>query len=62
MTSAQLNMSEPAVSKHVRVLVDAALVSKATKGATAGADARRSAFELARESVEELCGPARRSL
>src|ERR1700745_1563970 len=39
MTSAQLNMSEPAVSKHVRVLVDAALVSKAAANDTlAGAD------------------------
>ena len=53
--AAQLNMSQPAVSKHVRVLVDAALLSKTRDGRYRWCRLRRSAFEPARESIEELC-------
>ena len=53
--AAQLNMSQPAVSKHVRVLVDAALLSKTRDGRYRWCRLRRSAFEAARESIEELC-------
>ena len=52
----RLNMSEPTVSKHVRVLVDAALLSKTRDGRYRWCHLRRSAFEPARESIEELCG------
>lgn len=53
--AAQLKMSEPAVSKHVRVLVDAALLSKTREGRFRWCRLRRSAFEPARESIEKLC-------
>jgi DNA-binding transcriptional ArsR family regulator len=51
----QLNMSEPAVSKHVRVLVDAALLTKTRDGRYRWCRLIRSAFGPARESIEELC-------
>ena len=50
----QLKMSEPAVSKHVRVLVDAALLSKTREGRFCWCRLKRSAFEPARESIEKL--------
>ena len=52
--AAQLNMSEPAVSK-LRVLVDAALLTKTRDGRYCWCRLRRSAFEPARESIEGLC-------
>ena len=52
----QLKMNEPAVSKHVRVLVDAALLSKTRKGRFRWCRSRRSAFGPARECIEKLCG------
>ena len=51
----QLNMSQPAVSKHVRVLVDAALLSKTRDGRYRWCRLRQSAFEPVRESIKELC-------
>jgi DNA-binding transcriptional ArsR family regulator len=51
----QLNMSQPVESKHVRVLVDAALITKTRDGRYRSCRLRRSAFEPARESIEELC-------
>jgi len=51
----QLNVSQSAVSKHVRVLVDAALLSKTRDGRYRWCRLRRSAFEPACESIEELC-------
>ena len=51
----QLNVSQSAVSKHVRVLLDAALLSKTRDGRYRWCRLRRSAFEPARESIEELC-------
>lgn len=52
--AAQLKMSEPAVSKHVRVLVDAALLSKTREGRFCWCRLRRRALELARERIEKL--------
>ena len=51
----QLDLRQPAVSKHVRVLVDAALLTKSRDGRYRWCRLRRSAFEPARESIEELC-------
>lgn len=51
----QLKMNEPAVSKHVRVLVDAALLSKSQEGRFRWCQLRRSALEPARESIVKLC-------
>ena len=59
--AAQLKMSEPAVSKQVRVLVDAALLSKTREGRFCWCCLRRSAFAPARESIEKLCLPIARS-
>ena len=59
--AALLKMSEPAVSKHVRVLVDARLLFKSRQGRYRWCRARRSAFELALASIEELCGVSSRS-
>ena len=52
--AAQLTMSEPAVS-NLRVLVDAALLTKTRDGRYCWCRLRRSAFEPARESIEGLC-------
>ena len=51
----QLNMSQPAVSKHVRILVDAALLTKTRDGRYRWCRLRRGGLEPARESIEELC-------
>lgn len=51
----QLNMSQPSVSKHIRVLVDAALLTKTRDGRYRWCRLRRSALEPAHESIEELC-------
>ena len=59
--AAQLKMSEPAVSKHVRVLVDAALLSKSREGRFCWRRLERSAFVPVRKSIEKLCGTIERS-
>ena len=59
--AALLKMSEPAVSKHVRVLVNAELLSKTREGRYRWCRLRRGAFELARKSIEELCSVAQSS-
>lgn len=51
---AQLKISEPAVSKHVRVLVDAALLSKTREGRFRPCHLTRSALDPARECIEKL--------
>ena len=50
----QLKMREPAVSTHVRVLVDGALLSKTREGRFCWCRLRRRALELAREWIEKL--------
>lgn len=59
--AAQLKMSKPAVSKHVRVLVDAALLSKTREGRFCWCRLERSAFEPVRKSIEKLCSTIERS-
>lgn len=59
--AAVLKMRQPAVSKHVRVLVEAALLSKTRNGRFCWCRLRPSAFEPARKSIEKLCCAARRS-
>jgi DNA-binding transcriptional ArsR family regulator len=54
--AAQLEMSQPAVSKHVRILVDAELLSKTREGRYRWCRLNRGAFQSARESIEELRG------
>ena len=53
----QLNMSQPAVSKHVRVLVDAALLFKSRDGRYRWCRLRQSGLELALEFIGQLCEP-----
>lgn len=59
--AAQLKMNQPAVSKHVRVLVDAALLSKNREGRFRWCQLRRSALKTALESIEKLCCATTRS-
>lgn len=54
--AALLKMSEPTVSKHVRVLVDAGLLSKTRDGRYRWCLAKRSAFERILAFIEVLCG------
>jgi DNA-binding transcriptional ArsR family regulator len=52
--AAQLKISQPAVSKHIRVLVDAGLLSKTPDGRHRWCRLNRRAFEPAYASIEEL--------
>ena len=52
--AAQLKMREPAASKHVRVLVNAALLSKTREGRYQWCRLNRDAFEPVCQSIEEL--------
>src|SRR5260221_3458572 len=52
--AAQLKISQPAVSKHIRVLVDAGLLSKTPEGRHRWCRLNPRAFEPACASIEDL--------
>ncbi|PYT96549.1 MAG: hypothetical protein DMG38_23870 [Acidobacteria bacterium] len=54
LPAAQRKMSEPAASRHVRVLVDSAQLSKIREGRHRWCRLIPSAFESAGESIEKL--------